>query len=221
MRRLLVFMAALAVGAAALAHEGDVVVEVSGSGLYVPTTDEGFFVYEGEFPFPGTLIDEPGFAAEGTLQDGDLLGFNVQQALLYWDGAALASVPTDHNIALTHPSGNPALGQVIIDGSSGLQDGFNFAQADETGSLDEHLLIELGAPGAPEIGAYGVWLRLTSPSYDESNDFVILLNYGLSPDEFEAGVEEIGSIVPEPSSLLLLGLSALGATVRDRRSRKS
>ena len=64
-------------------------------------------------------------------------------------------------------------------------------------------------PGGLTIGAYGLWLQLTSPSYASSNEFIILLNYGLDVAAFEAGVEAADALIPEPTSALLLALCAL------------
>lgn len=206
---------------AALAHEGDVEVETSGSALLVPPTPEGFLVYEGEFGIPGFAAnqsDEPGYAAEETLAPGTVLGFNVVSDLLYWDGAQLAAIPAGHSLTVTHPSGLPALGEITLDGSADAQPGFNFATADGLGALDEHTLFTLNGPGAPDglaPGAYGLWLELTSPTYATSNSYIILLNYGLDEADFEAGVDYIGTnIIPEPASALLLGLLGLAALRR-------
>lgn len=210
-------------------HEGDVEVEALSTGLYVPPVEhmhdgetEFFFVYEGEFGGglnPPNVIDEPGITGHEGFGEGDTLGFNVKQSLLYWDGAQIAPAPADHSVEILGPTGNPALGQVIVDDSSGEQPGFTVGEAEfeadeNLWEIHTHPIFSLLGPAGFDPagltpGAYGIWLELTSNNHATSNEFVILLNYGLTEGQFEAGVEAIGEIVPEPSSALLLCAAAV------------
>jgi hypothetical protein len=206
--------AALALGAASSAQHSDVDVAAEKGALIVEPSAEGGWAFEGElgeFPFPANQGAEPGFEADaGALAPGDDLGFNVVNSLLYWDGAAFAPVPIGHSMDISLL----LVGSVTADGASAAQPGFIFAEADADGRLHQDLTFTLNGPGAPDslaIGAYGLWLEAFSPQYGASNDFIVLLNYGLGEEEFEAGVEAAAALVPEPGAgvLALLGVGAL------------
>lgn len=212
------FLEILAIGllsaaAPALAQHSDIEFGVEAGALAVEASSEGFFVFEGEFgeaPNPPNQIGEPGFESEGGLMPGDRVGFNVVQSLLYWDGAAFAPAPVGHSVNISlFP-----LGSVDV-GPAG--PGFVFGEADGAGEFHEDMLFTLNGPGAPDAltpGAYGLWLTLSSPSYADSNEFIILLNYGLGAEEFEAGVEAASYLVPEPASGLLLAIGLLACRGR-------
>ena len=200
----------------ALAHEGDVEIEVNGGALYVPPAEheqgELLLVFGGElgeFPFPANQGNDPGFEAEGGFADGDVVGFNLVTDLIYWNGGeSLSPVPTDHSVTV-----EKSVYSLTADGTSGYQTGFGFATADAGGTFHEHLTYTLNGPGAEDEktpGIYGLWLELTSSGYETSNDFIVLLNYGLEEETFEEGVHFIGEhVIPEPSSAALLVIGGL------------
>jgi len=207
-------------GVATAQHDhADVEFHPAGVNLVVPPMDhegEEYFVFPGVFGHeatdPPNFTDHPGFAGAGFNED-DLIGFNVVQELLYWDGAALAPTPADHSVMIEN-----IISDVTVTGDSAPQTGFIFAEADGAGDVHQHIDFTLHGPGEPDgltPGAYGLWLELTSPEYDVSNDFVIMLNYGLDHEEFEAGVHYVGEhVVPEPGGLALLAALMLVTTRR-------
>jgi hypothetical protein len=211
---------AFTLNALALAHDhADVEFHPDGGNLVVPPMNhegELLYVFPGHFGEevldPANFTDHPGFAGED-LAAGDTFGFNVVRELLYWDGAALAPAPTEHGIAIRN-----VINTVTVAGDSAFQSGFTFAEADADGDVHQHVNFTLHGPGEPDAlvpGGYGLWLELTSPRYGASNGFVIMLNYGLDEEAFEAGVHYVGEhVIPEPSALALFGALALFAARR-------
>lgn len=208
-------------GAAAQAqHEGDVEFAPSGGALRVEANvANGHYVFEGGFGdnpvLPPNEIDEPGFESQpGAFSSGDLVGFNVLASLLYWDGTQFADVPAGHQVEM-----QKAIFSTFVGDDTGPQSGFIFGEADADGDIHEHLDFILHGPGEPDaltIGAYGLWLALTSPQYDASNEFIVLLNYGLSADEFDAGVAAAAALVPEPSTAVLCCAAVFCGLLRGR-----
>lgn len=199
----------------ALAQHSDIEITAVDGRLVVEPSEEGY-VFEGElgetFPNFGT---EPGFEAEdGQLQAGDELGFNLLASLLYWDGGQFTAPPNDEQLAISK-----AALTTLVNSTSGAQAGFHFAVADGEGGLHEDLEFQLARPDAnPDtaIGAYGLWLELTSPRYESSQSFIILLNNGLGEEEFESGVAAAARLVPEPGSWALAALSLIAAGAMGR-----
>lgn len=220
-----ILICSIAVVGLARAHEhADVEFHPLGGALFVPPMDhEGhwFHVFPGEFGAeatdPANYSDHPGFAGTG-FNPGDLFGFNVVRELLYWDGSAMAPAPADHSLEIRN-----IINSTVVTGFSGFQTGFTFATADADGDVHQHVHFTLHGPGAPSAltpGGYGLWLQLTSPQYGTSNDFVIMLNYGLDQEDFEAGVHYVGAhVIPEPSVALLFAVAALPALRRLPTSR--
>jgi len=224
MRNLTIFTIVLLLGTTTTtvrAEHSDVPITTDGTSLSVTPADHGgelFFVYPGHFGEavdPANVSIMPGFSGEGFNED-DLIGFNVRQELLYWDGAAMAIPPEQQYLTIEHPAVHSL--DVNIDGTTGFQEGFDFIEVDADGDIHQHLHFVLHGPGEPDglvPGAYGLWLELTSPQYETSNDFIILLNYGLEHEAFEAGVHYIGEyVIPEPGSLMLLAVAGLAIAAR-------
>lgn len=213
---------AVACAGFALGHDhADVEFHPESGALVVPPMDhEGnfFYVFPGEFGAeatdPPNFTDHPGFAGEG-FNSGDVFGFNVVRELLYWDGTTMATAPADHAVAIQN-----VINTVTVSGGTGFQTGYLFAEADAEGDVHQHINFTLHGPGEPgdlTPGGYGLWLELTSPQYATSNGFVIMLNYGLEDEAFEAGVHYVGEhIIPEPGAL---GLCAMTAALALRRRR--
>ena len=209
-RQLLLFVATiLSFGAAertfAQTHAGDVEIGVSGSQL---TTSEQ--VFESDFiPFGSVLFtDEPGFDSEiGTFNAGDDVGFNVTQALHYWNGTQLATALGDPPLMIDF-FGQPT---VNVDSSTAFDPGFNFptVASGDNGVIHRHL--DFSLPISAPDGAYGLVLQLDSPQYAASDEFLIVFNNNLSGAEFDAGVDAISQAafaVPEPEAWALWAIGA-------------
>jgi hypothetical protein len=72
------------------------------------------------------------------------------------------------------------------------------------------------AGGIPAIGSYMFQLYLTGTNLTASDTFLMVLNRGLSEDNFEMSVQALA--VPEPTTWLLWmgGLALIGAAARRR-----
>ena len=167
--------------------------------------------------------DEPGFDSVEAIEDdlyplseGDEVGFNVLTSLLYWDGTQKTTPANDPELEIS------AGFSTVVTPTSGPQAGFIFGTADATG-VHEHLDFTLtpgsdAGAGAAPVGAYGLWLELTSPQYESSDPFLIVINQGLGEDDFENGVDAMHDMgVPEPSTLGLLASSLVGVALTRRR----
>ena len=202
-------------------EEGHSDIEFSyvGGAIDVEPGGEGF-VFEGEFG-EGAFANsasEPGFASEPEeglgINANNIIGFNVLDALFYWDGMQFAS-PGDASITIAGVGG---AADTVVSSSSGVQlADFNMplnlvGQADDGGDFHTDLDFTMSA-GAP-VGGYGLVMSLSTDDASgiaDSNPIGIFLNFGgLDEEMFEAGVEAFGAVVPEPTSMMLLGLGLMG-----------
>jgi hypothetical protein len=204
-------------------HGSDIELEIEGGKLI--THNGRYFESELTGTDPGPYVSEaPGFdSLPGLLEEGEQIGFNVLQSLLYWDGEELTAPGSGVGLSLFLGSNSRVVTQ-----SSGSLAGFNLGGGglDEfenyVGNFHKHFdfVLSLGAP----IGAYGVLLELTpagSSTFSASDPFLLVFNRGLGAEAFESGVDAMVQVtaVPEPSSIALAGLGVAGlagAAVRRR-----
>ena len=137
------------------------------------------------------FTDDPGFRVSDfvsgplhPLAVGDNVSFNILTALLYSDGIELVDQPPNDPV-LEIDAGFSRL----VTTTSEPQEGFVFGTADSDGGIHEHVDFVLtpgsnAGEGAAPVGAYGVWLELTSSGYMESDPLLLLFNNGLTPQEF-------------------------------------
>jgi hypothetical protein len=167
--------------------------------------------------------DNPGFA--GALPQGRQYDFMVADKLWYHSGVQGAPVSTAMGSPFLLLGADPNL--VTVSQTTGPQAGLTLA-SNLSGSLHAHVNFELfpqsGTP-AP-AGVYGLVLRLTSPSYESSDPFVIALannpDFALSLEGVQYGGAAIRDAalvaVPEPGAgtLAVLGtaLAAVGCGLR-------
>ena len=215
-----------------MAQHSDVEFSYAGGRIDVEFGEEGQ-VFEGEFDTEGTdlqFTSEPGFASE--LEEGlgigagDEIVYNVLGNLLVWDGAAISSAPDGTQLRIE----NRGLGvpDTVITGSSDPQPGsfvdpFNnrIGGAEDDGDFHSDLdwFLEPN-PGSPAMGAYAVKLSLSTDAAGiaGSKPFFIVQNFGLSEMAFEEGVEAFAALVPEPTSMLIVGIGGcLLGMMRQRR----
>lgn len=199
-------------------------------------------IFEAEFGDEGAAFNtiNPGFATEpdeavgegyAGLPDGELISFNIVGDLLFWDGSAFVPVPANHFVRVQQ--GSLASVQRDVDGSSGFQAGFVFAEegqatggaqaTPEPGGLHAHLTFEHlkddgGLAPGTAVGAYLLTLQLTGSTLADSQAFGIFFDAGLGEGTaaFENGVAAASALVPEPTSLALLVIGAVGAMRRRR-----
>ena len=157
-------------------HFGDIVVSLDAEQRLVGAPQISTNILEDFF---GTLFQNaPGFdSLSGTFQDGDELGFNVMERLLFTTDGLPDSPPAGE--VLTISKGPLALD---VDGSERFFDGFIFGKSGQSGSIHEHVEFELSAAAEPTPGAYGLLLELQSPSYESSKPFLIV--FGVLDGDF-------------------------------------
>ncbi len=222
----LVVSLALAVSlgqAQAQLHEGDVEMSVVSSqimlnGHAATQFGTGFKIFEGDFgdisggPF---RTDDPGYDSEpGTFVSGTFITYNTVGSLWFWNGgnwglAGAERVRLDGNLGEesffsgTGTSGD-LTGLVGVAGNGGV--------------VHEHLdmLVSRVGGGIPAIGSYMFQLYLTGTNLTASDTFLMVLNRGLSEDNFEMSVQALAG--PEPTTWLLWrgGLALIGAAARRR-----
>jgi len=205
-------------------HEGDVEMSIVSSQIVVNGHSAvqfgtGFKIFEGDFgdlaggPF---RTDDPGYDSEtGTFAPGTFITYNTVGSLWFWNGgtwglAGAERVRLDGNLGEesffsgTGTSGD-LTGLVGVAGNSGV--------------VHEHLDMGVSRVGGgiPAIGSYMFQLYLTGSDLIASDTFLMVLNRGLSVDDFELSVQALA--VPEPTTWLLWmgGLALIGAAARRRR----
>jgi len=187
----------LAAATSALADHSDIVVKVEENQLaaYNQSSDLADCVFEGELgelSVPG-YTDDPGFASDD-LAGNSLLGYNVYDSLLFWDGEQYVPPPNEERLEI-------AIGgalQTTVAGDTGYQLGEYFAQADGGGQVHSHLDFFVKHPdwnpsnpyyNPITVGAYMLQLELTSSVHDASAPLAIVFSHGLGQEASQAAID--------------------------------
>jgi len=217
---------ALSLGQAqAQLHDGDVEMSVVSGKIVVDghaTTQfgTGFKVFEGDFgdiaggPF---RTDDPGYDSEaGAFLPGTVISYNTVGSLWFWNGASWGLAFAD-SVRLDGNLGEESFFSGT--GNSGALTGL-VGVAANNGVVHEHLdmsVLRVGG-GVPTTGSYMFQLFLTGTGLTASDSFLLVLNRGLSEENFEMSVQALA--VPEPGTWLLwmAGVGLIGAITARRRT---
>lgn len=187
LRSLLALVAIMNVAGAAHAQHADIMISVVNEQL---TIDQSLYLAD----FRGGLVNvgdslelsNPGYATQGAnvLEPDALLSFEIVAPLLFSDGNNWRRAEHGTYFELFRPSIDSH--SVVVTGQSTSQVGFPLAQADDRGTLHEHIRFLLGnhAEGPPPVGAYGVQKVLTSPELQNSTPYMLVFNNGLDTADF-------------------------------------
>ena len=158
-------------------HEGDFDLTVELDTIIVePRVLPGELVEEEFFS-----TDEPGFdSAPGIFPAGTMVGFNIVDALKYWNGSGFTPL-----LPATGETMIVSFLQRLAQSGSGRIAGFELPVADD-GSWHRHLIFTLTGPGAnpPAKGIYLLELELysTDPNGAGSYPFYIVFNVNDEPN---------------------------------------
>ena len=230
---------ALATGAV-MAGGGDVGVYGDGGKLHtgVYDHDDEEFKSLSEIVFGGDLAaeltsasgDEPGFGNEGTtylLQPNAGLSFNVLPLpsafggtnLAYWDGTGSPAFIEATLTSLEFASQSTFDSLTITGAGTTSVTGFEFLTSDSLGEIHGHMDMNvfITGPLLPAEGVYLVSLGLQSGTLTDADPIFFVLNYGLTEEQHDLAIGEVSAVVPEPTSLALVGAGVGALLIRRRR----
>jgi len=191
-------------GTQAFGHGTPIDVSVDSSGR-LQTDHE---TYHGEFGGSLRTTTLPGFGvklADSGLVNGDDLGVEVLQSLLFWDGDSVEATAATLRIE------NPDLTALRdVTGTTLAQAAIFWGTFDGTPGWHSHGDYTL-VPNNSAQGVYGLVLRMVSldDKYDPSKPFLITFNnFKTSTDVTNAAAAFAPMMVPEPGSLLLAAMGA-------------
>ena len=206
-------------------HAGDVdsvfengVIEIETG---IPLTNGGF-LFESEFGELGNPYgtDEPGFVLDdGSFSVGNVLGFEVQSVLNFWDGISWEATGSDSVSLIDTLNAVTTVSATGIVNPIGIID-----EADAEGGVHTH--IDFAINDSAATGAYLVEFVLKgftdatlTNSFTSSDSIFVAFNFGLDEEAYELSVDALGiSEVPVPAAWIFLA-SGLGALVLGRRAK--
>jgi len=167
----------------------------------------------GEDPLDPFFLEDPGFhPLPGTGVPGNT-PFSAKSfsPLSYWTGSAFGALPADETLVVTRGSTTITLGNTGDPGPVVIE------TTDSDGEFDEHLNSTLDGAGSadPSAGIYLYSLTLSAPGLIDSDTVYLLFNNEASEEQFSAAqlyardtFAPGSTLVPEPSGLAMLALSA-------------
>ena len=206
-------------------HAGDVDSVFENGQIEVETGIQlinGGLLFESEFGELGNPYgtDEPGFVLDdGSFSSGNILGFEVQSVLTYWDGVNWAATGSD-SISITDTLNNvTTVSASSIVNAVGVID-----EADPEGGVHTHIEFEINESAAS--GAYLLEFVLQgftdvtlANNFASSDTIFVAFNYGLDEEDFELSVDALGvAAVPVPAAWIFLA-SGLGSLLLGRRAK--
>lgn len=208
-------------------HEGDIDVGVAGGRLVVEGAlhteyGTGYGIFEGSLDTllagPRWRTTDPGFTSEpGTFAPTDMLYFGPVGALSFWNGSTWGA-PGNAVLVVRDSFDETATYTGTGVSTSAAFDGF-MTDGGPTGQIHQHIAFTLQTSPlgvSPAVGAYRIAMQLTSPSYDPSDPFWLVLNRGLGAEAFEASVQVMAVPEPKTYALMALGLAFVAFVARRR-----
>lgn len=181
---------------------------------------------------PPTDEDWPGIASDGGFTSGDAgeeLDFVSLSALYYWDASGsvgssnFVAVPVTSNtqIAITDAGG---FDTINVDSTTTSKTLDSVATVGATGDFHTHpIWILSDGVSTPTDGAYFFEFRIEHQAgvWDPTDTAGVLFHKGLNDSQYENAAEsaasQFGLSIPEPASLILLGLGASAVVLRRQR----
>ena len=177
--------------------------------IFVNVVDEQLTVNEPLFlaDFRASLANDgdvlelrnPGYITQraNVLQPGALLSFDIIGPLLFSNGTSWRPADVNTYFKLFRPLVDNH--SVIVTGETPRQAGFPLAQADDRGTLHEHIRFQLGSQveAPPPDGVYGVLKALTSPALANSDPYMLIFNHGLDTPDFIQSVVAARQLVAD------------------------
>jgi hypothetical protein len=221
-----IFLLASMAGFAQAQHSGDVFVFNNAGKLATGSSEEGeppelfvnvFGVELGEDPAFPYSTDEPGFdTLTGGFTGVPLIGFEFRRTLAKWNGTSFVDVANTMTAeyavgpsSLTATSGN------------GRTAGFNLP-VNASGEWHYHIDWTLNGLGSatPDTGVYRLAIGLKTPTgvLAASDEIWLIINNGADEAIHDEAIDYARSAVPEPASMLALGLGV--AALLKRRVKK-
>lgn len=210
---------------------GTIIVDPHDEALLTTAIKPGRKLFESEFGELGSpfTTNDPGFdVPDGNGVADSILGFQVLDSLLKWDGSSWVSSGFDEHITIDDVVGSAI--EVSAMGGSGLSGLID--QFDAGGGIHSHIDFEIGSSsGTPMDGAYLLELSLfglesngSTPLYNASDAFLIAFHLNDSGSFDEAAFESaVGALapIPVPAAVWLLGSAVLALCGLGRSRRRN
>jgi len=165
------------------------------TGLYDPNLGQevwGPRVFGGDYqedPADPFFTDMPGYYGleDSNLPVGSVVGFNILDDLLYWDGTGpvvFGSVPAGETLTISFVTSNATAGT-----GTGFVPGYPLVIVPDDGVWHVHLNYSLnGGVGDPTDGIYLLKLELTDSQLTNSKPFWIVFDNGLVDCDHDAAI---------------------------------
>ena len=149
-----------------------------------------FTATTGEGGIPG-FTDDPGFnALAGELPPGALLGFDLVDALRFWNGNDFDTIAAEPmRVSLF------TMSRLTPPDAGGFTEGFEFAAIGSNGAVHSHINYRLEAPEQEGVYLLTIQLRLDEPGIEPSLPAFIVFNNNADPAEADAAASYLEDLL--------------------------